>query len=141
VYFDSAAAAESAFYGAFSSGDHAEMMRVWASNGDVVCVHPMGPRLIGRDLIAASWEQILAGAAPRSFEIQLKATWGTTELAVHVVDEIISVPKSELQFAPVLATNVYKVIGGSWYMTAHHASIDASRSVPITMEEEAQTRH
>ena len=140
--FPTAAAAESAFYEAFANGDHPGVMRVWAKSDDIVCVHPMGPRLTGREPISASWVQILAGGSQRNFKIQLMNEWGDEDLAVHVINEIISVPTSDLEFNPVLATNVYHRIEGSWYMTVHHASIDA-RSLPAARPTEGAppTRH
>jgi hypothetical protein len=102
----------------------------------------MGPRLIGCEPIAASWAHILAGGPQRNFEIQVINEWGVGDLAVHVVNEIISVPSSNLEFNPVLATNVYRCIGGGWYMTAHHASIDASGQLAERPTDKAPpTRH
>ena len=51
--YASALEAEAAFYEAFEKADIDEMMAVWADDVDVVCVHPMGPRLEGRDAIRA----------------------------------------------------------------------------------------
>ena len=142
VTFDSAAAAESAFYAAFSSGDHLGMMEVWASDDEIVCVHPMGPRLTGRDLISASWVQILAGEPHRTFDIQLVTNWTDAELAVRVVNEIISLPTSKLEFTPVLATNVYRSSRNGWHIVEHHASIDASRNLGGPADsDEGHTRH
>ena len=133
--------AESAFYAAFRSDDHVGMMAVWANNEDLICVHPMGPRLDSRDIISASWQQILTGEPQRSFDIHLVTSWGDSDVSVHIVNEIISVPASELQFTPVLATNVYKFTGTSWYMIAHHASIDATSNRSVRADEQAPTRH
>lgn len=139
--YASASAAESAFYDAFSRGDHAAIMRVWAPSGDIVCVHPMGPRLIGFDAIAASWKLILAGESGRRFEIRTVTRWSEHDLAVHVVSELISVPGSRDQFSPVLATNVYQRIDDYWYLATHHASIDASDGLISAPSSEPQTRH
>ena len=117
------------------------MMAVWATDEDLVCVHPMGPRLNSWDVISASWQQILAGEPQRIFDIQLKAGWGDTGIAVRIVDEIISVPTSGLQFTPVIATNVYKFSDNGWYMIAHHASIDAASNRSVRDDEPARTRH
>jgi ketosteroid isomerase-like protein len=141
VAFPSASAAETAFYEAFANGDHAALMRVWARGGNVVCVHPMGPRLSGIDAVSASWRQILTGEPGREFETRLKTSWGDANLAVHVVDEIISIPARNTRFSPVLATNVYRRLDGHWYMTMHHASIDASRHLGESRNETSQTRH
>ena len=136
VSFLSSASAEAAFYDAFSNGDHAAMMGVWAQTTDIICVHPLGPRLTGLQQISESWKHILGNDGTREFEIQTKTKWSGDGLVVHVVNEIISVRGGELRFAPVLATNIYKRIDGGWLMVAHHASIDASKNV-----EPSQTRH
>ncbi len=117
------------------------MMAVWATTADLVCVHPMGPRLSTWDVISASWQQILAGEPQRVFDIRLKASWADANIAVRVVDEIIAVPTSGLHFAPVIATNIYKFYDDSWYMVAHHASLDAATDRRSSNEEPAETRH
>ncbi len=133
--------AESAFYTAFRNGDHIGMMAVWATNSALVCVHPMGPRLESWDQISASWEKILASDSQRLFEIRLKASWEETDISVRIVDELISVPTRGLQFAPVIATNVYRYSNNGWHMVAHHASVDATRYRDIRDEEPAHTHH
>ncbi len=122
----SPADAERAFYAAFARGDFDAIMSLWAPHDQVICVHPFGPRLSGRDAIAESWRQILAGDGSRHFELDVKSTWQNGDLAVHMLDEVISVPGSDAHFRPVIATNVYQCIDGNWFMVEHHASIDAS---------------
>lgn len=124
--FDSPLSAESAFYDAFGRADHAAMMEVWGSSDDIVCVHPMGPRLIGRALISDSWKLILAGDSRRKFDLRPKSRTQTENIAVHVLDEIISAPGSDTQFIPVLATNIYQRIDQFWFLILHHASIDST---------------
>lgn len=131
--------AERAFYAAFARGDFATMMSLWAPHESIICVHPLGPRLSGRDAIAESWRQILAADGQRQFEINVKSTWQSGDLAVHMLDEVISVPDSDAQFRPVIATNVYQCIDGNWFIVEHHASIDASG--PSSGPEETATRH
>ena len=131
--------AERAFYAAFAGSDFAAMMSLWAPHANVVCVHPLGPRLTGREAIAESWRQILATDALRQFELDIKTTWQSGDLAVHMLDEIISVPGSDARFRPVIATNVYQCIDGEWYIIEHHASIDAGD--PPTAPGEGATRH
>tara|TARA_R110002096_G_scaffold105345_3_gene231875 strand:- start:7759 stop:8181 length:423 start_codon:yes stop_codon:yes gene_type:complete len=118
--------AERAFYAAFASGNFAAMMSLWAPLESIVCVHPLGPRLRGTEAIAASWRQILTTDAPRNIELDVKSTWQNGDLAVHTLDEVISVPGRDVQFRPVIATNVYQCIDGFWFIVEHHASIDAS---------------
>jgi ketosteroid isomerase-like protein len=118
--------AEHAFYAAFAGSNFAAMMALWAPHESVVCVHPLGPRLSGREAIAESWRQILTADAQRHFELEIKSTWQSGDLAVHMLDEVISVPGSGARFRPVIATNVYQCVGGDWFIVEHHASIDAS---------------
>lgn len=131
--------AERAFYAAFAGGDFAAMMSLWAPHENIVCVHPLGPRLSGREAISESWRQILSADGQRHFEIDVKSTWQSGDLAVHMLDEVISVPGSDAQFRPVIATNVYQCIDGNWFIVEHHASIDASG--PSSGPEETATRH
>ena len=131
--------AERAFYAAFAGGDFATMMSLWAPHENLVCVHPLGPRLTGREAIGESWRQILATDAPRHFELDLKSMWQGADLAVHMLDEVISVPGSDARFRPVIATNVYQCLDGEWFIVEHHASIDASD--PPARQDEGATRH
>lgn len=134
-----AADAERAFYAAFASGDPDAMMSLWAPHANLVCVHPLGPRLTGRDAIAESWRHILTADGQRHFAIDVKSTWHSGDLAVHMVDEMISVPGSDLRFRPVIATNVYQCIDGNWFVVEHHASIDARE--PRADPDPVATRH
>ena len=59
--------------------------------------------------------------------------------AVHTLDEVISVPGRDVQFRPVIATNVYQCIDGFWFIVEHHASIDASE--PPAGPAAGTTRH
>ncbi|MFT4580295.1 MAG: ketosteroid isomerase-like protein [Gammaproteobacteria bacterium] len=124
--FDSPLSAENAFYDAFDRGDHVAMMNVWGSSDDIVCIHPMGPRLIGRKLISESWKLIFAGQSRRKFDIRAKSRTQDENVAVHILDEVISVPGSDAQFIPVLATNIYQRIDQFWFLILHHASIDST---------------
>jgi len=137
----SADAAEAAFYDAFAKGDHPRMMRIWAPDDDIVCIHPMGPRLTGREVVAASWRQILNHGTFHQFDLSMKSKWQSETLAVHVLDEIISLDGNSSGIRPVLATNVYRRIGHHWHMVAHHAGIDAQEVPAVTVRRDNATRH
>lgn len=119
--FYSAEEAEAAFYRAFERHDLDAMMSVWADEASVVCVHPGGPMLIGREAVRASWEQILAGSGTLSFVVQEVRREARDGLAVHVVQEHIR-SGDEPAGPPVLATNVYRLTDRGWRMILHHAS-------------------
>lgn len=119
--FASAEEAEAAFYRAFERHDLEAMMAVWADEAVIVCVHPGGPMLIGRDAVRASWDQILAGGGPMSFVVQAVRHETRDGLAVHVVQEHIRAG-DERPGPPVLATNVYRLTERGWRMILHHGS-------------------
>lgn len=119
--FSSVEEAEAAFYRAFERRDLDAMMAVWADEATVVCVHPGGPMLIGREAVRASWEQILGGGGSVGFTVQEVRRETRDGLAVHVVQEHIRAG-DERPGPPVLATNVYRLTDRGWRMILHHAS-------------------
>lgn len=121
--FSSAAAAEAAFYEAFSTADLSAMMAVWAAAADIVCIHPAGPRLEGFDEIQHSWALILADGMPRSFTLRGRLVLGTDDMRIHILEENITVPGTAFVAPPVLATNAYRRLHDGWYMILHHASV------------------
>ncbi len=127
---------EGAFYRAFSQRDLAGMMAVWAEEDDIVCVHPGGRTVIGREAIRASWEEIFRNAPDMQFVVAEKQRSHGETLAVHVVHEHI---RASGQLArPILATNVYRRTAGGWRMVLHHASPDSTEVPPPA---EPQTLH
>jgi ketosteroid isomerase-like protein len=121
--FESAAAAEAAFYTAFEDGDLDAMMAVWADSPGIVCVHPMSQPLSGCAAVRASWAQIFASGQTVSIGIDLIAETVSVELAVRVVHERIRVTEAGGGHdGIVLATNAYRRLEGGWRMVLHHAS-------------------
>lgn len=121
--FDSSEAAEDAFYAAFARGRLDEMMKVWSTAEDVVCIHPGGPRLRGVAEIRASWAQIFDNSMPRAFELRGRLILGEGAQRIHLVEENIRVPGTHFVSPPVLATNVYRREGRTWRLVLHHASV------------------
>ena len=119
VYYSTSRQAEEAFYRAFQRGDIEMMMSVWSDDGDVVCIHPGGPRLDGSDAIRESWQQIFVHERGIRFEVTSKRCV-ENDVAIHHVVELISMhgePQSE-----IIATNIYRKTKKGWRMTLHHAS-------------------
>ncbi|MGR8920394.1 MAG: nuclear transport factor 2 family protein [Gammaproteobacteria bacterium] len=121
--FRSSLDAEAAFYEAFSNGDLEAMMQVWAGIAEIACIHPSGPRLEGPGEVRASWAEILAGDVVRSFELRGRQVSGGEDVRVHILEENITVPGTAFVAPPVLATNVYRLINGGWFLVLHHASV------------------
>jgi uncharacterized protein (TIGR02246 family) len=115
--------AERAFYHAFTQCDPQAMGRVWAEDG-VICIHPGGTLLQGRTAVLQSWAQILTGALKPSVRIETISRFRHGDLAVHVVEEHITPGSgSSASASMILATNVFRLIDGAWYLVAHHASL------------------
>ncbi len=140
--FDTSQNAENAFYRAFERGEIEEMMSVWAVGSDIKCIHPMGTILSGSLAIRASWVDIFQAQFPRRFEVERVNLIQTADLAIHTVFETIVLPVRRQRFPPLLATNIYRRIEGSWHMVLHHASpIGSTEPAPLERRESAATRH
>jgi ketosteroid isomerase-like protein len=111
--------AEAAFYAAFEKADLAAMMEVWATDENIVCIHPLGPTLVGRNAVERSWKAIFQDTSPMRFRIEAQHRTAGSNVVVHVVHEHIEAAE---QSHIVLATNVYHLIDAGWCMVLHHAS-------------------
>ena len=132
-------AAEAAFYAAFAGTDLEAMRSVWATGHDVVCIHPAGTPISGYDSIMASWREILGGGKAFELAFELVARTQGPDMMVSTVYERFRPARAAMTAAPVMATNVYRLINGSWRMVLHHASPVAAPSRP--REQPAPTRH
>jgi len=120
--FETALAAQEAFYSALARGDLEALMSVWADEDEAVCVHPSGTRTIGVDAIRASFEEIFSGGAVRVDTTSLLA-YEDDNLAVHSLVEHVAVQgRMGEQVVNVVATNVYVRSSLGWSMLLHHAS-------------------
>jgi ketosteroid isomerase-like protein len=132
-------AAEAAFYAAFAATDPDAMRAVWATGHDVACIHPAGAPISGYDAVMASWRDILGGDS--SFELAFEpiSRSQSPTLMVSTVYERFRPAGAAGEAAPVLATNVYRLVDGLWKMVLHHASPVAAPSRPRVQP--APTRH
>ena len=113
---------EAQFYEALQQGDIERLMAVWADDDEVACVHPGGPRLIGRAAIRNSFDSIFANGAIPVMPEQVHRLQTMTS-AVHHLAERISITTAEgTRTAWVLATNVYLKTEEGWRLVVHHAS-------------------
>ncbi len=113
--------AETAFYAAFERGDLQAMMTIWADDEAIVCVHPLGPLLVGRKAVQQSWKAIFARSSNMKFTVERQLRTADEGVAVHIVYEYIELPRQRRRQA-VIATNAYRRTGSGWYMILHHAS-------------------
>ena len=137
--FATSSDAEEAFYAAFERADLNDMMKVWADDDTIICIHPMGQRLEGREAVLQSWRQIFAGGARMRFEVSEITRTLNGDLAVHCVYERIRHGPRLAERSLVLATNIYKATDRGWRLVVHHAS--PGGSLPSDAEEPSSTLH
>lgn len=112
---------EDAYYDAFDENDIEKMMSVWADTDETVCLLPMYPAIKGLDAIRQAFTPLLNPDS--QFEIQVRHLhWIETDgMAVHLVEESITVPGAAPQ--SVYATNIYqKLPDGQWRLSMHQNS-------------------
>lgn len=114
--------AEAVFYAAFEDGDLEAMARIWARSGDVVCVHPHGPQLVGYDQVMQSWENILDNTAGVRIAVQVVNQYDEGDVSVRFVNETLVNEHSDATPVTVLATNAYQRTESGWRIVLHHAS-------------------
>jgi len=122
--FESPEAAEMAFYQAFEQGDQDLMTAVWADDPDILCVHPGGERLQGREAVLESWGEILAamrGVVIRATDIVVLGQ-GTVQIR-HVREQLYVDGQRR---GVILATNAYRQFSHGWLMVLHHGTPDPS---------------
>lgn len=131
-------AAETAFYAAFENADLQKMMEIWATSEEIACIHPMGPCLHGRSIIEQSWQAVFNEGSKMQFSLTKIQNTLSGNIAVHMLYENISLRdnRTRLNATPLVTTNIYQLIDGSWYMVLHHASLS-----PLDFESETQVRH
>lgn len=106
-----------AFYQAFLGRDIPAMNQVWAKDTPILCIHPGGQALCGRDQVITSWQQILAHV--------------TCPRIIHKVDKVVSYDALVLvtcyewdERRPdnlLLATNGFSREGERYKMVFHQA--------------------
>jgi ketosteroid isomerase-like protein len=113
---------ENAFYDALQNGDIEKLMRCWADEDDVVCVHPGGARLVGAGAIRAAFDEMFTNGRIRVSAHNVRKVEAMASAVHSVVERIEVMTESGPANAWVLATNVYHRTGQGWRMVAHHAS-------------------
>lgn len=113
-------AANRAYYRAFSGCDFEAMSELWGT-GEISCVHPGWPALIGRDAVLASYREIMRNPSQEPIEFRSERTLiAATEGRVFCVEVVAGVA--------LMATNWFKLAHGAWSLVHHQASPLASFS-------------
>ena len=128
--YDSATAAEEAFYQAFRDLNKTRMQAVWVESPESYCIHPSGQLFRGWESIISSWTSIFQGAEKPNIQYMLINRSQHAELAIHLVVERIGSGIAKTETGPlVFATNVYQLTSQGWRMLGHHAA--QAHSEPI----------
>ncbi len=113
---------EAAFYEALQTGDIEALMRCWADEDDIVCVHPGGPRVVGPGAIRATFEAMFSGGAVAAQPERLRKIESVASAVHHLIEKVeVQTPRGQ-RSAWVIATNVYHKTPQGWRLVAHHAS-------------------
>lgn len=125
--------AETAFYTAFANTDLDAMMAVWLESDSISCVHPVGPRILGREAVRTSWAGIFSNSGSLKFRLADVHRTQDGLLSVHVLHEHITLPGEAEERPPAVTTNIYQLTEKGWRMIMHHASPVAAqlKSVPV----------
>jgi ketosteroid isomerase-like protein len=137
VIFATAQDAEAAFYEALERADLDAMMRVWAEDEDIICVHPGGARLVGYTLIRSVWQHIFNNDYKFVYRVTQKNVVATPFAVVSSVVLHVSTRNNDTMRAPLAATNVFARGPMGWRIVAHHSSV----LPPNSVGEEAKTLH
>ncbi len=132
--FSSPQDAEDAFYDAFEANDLEAMMSVWADAEDIVCIQPMSPIFQGPADIGRTWEQVFSHDKKPEIMVYHHQWIENEGIAVHIVEEQISLPGIPQQPPPVIATNGYRRESSGWRMVLHHVSLPPPPPGPFGMQ-------
>lgn len=119
-HYDSAQAAEDAFYDALDDRDVGRLRGVWEDSVDIACLLPMQPLLHGAEVDAA-WRPLMHGDLRLDIQVRHIRWLETGDLAIHFVEERVSVGGRPSP-APVYATNIYRKGATGWRLLLHQNS-------------------
>lgn len=128
------------FYRHFSEKDYSSMESLWIHDASALCIHPSGSSLIGSSKVLASFKEMFQKGnksfqtnriEPSNIRLSVK---GTT--AIVTCDEEVYTKRfyrgrnrentnTENGMELVnkfVTTNIFRKVGGRWYMSHHHAS-------------------
>jgi ketosteroid isomerase-like protein len=113
---------EAQFYDALRSGNIEQLMRCWADEDEISCVHPGGSRLVGAGSIRSAFEAMFANGTIRATPLRVHKIEALSSSVHSVIEKIEVMTPEGPREAYVIATNVYHKTAQGWRMVAHHAS-------------------
>lgn len=113
---------EAQFYDALRSGDIDKLMRCWADEDEISCVHPGGSRVVGAGAIRSAFDAMFANGTIRATPMRVRKIEALSSSVHSVIEKIEVMTPEGPREAYVIATNVYHKTAQGWRMVAHHAS-------------------
>jgi ketosteroid isomerase-like protein len=120
---------EAQFYEALRDGDIEKLMRCWADEDDISCVHPGGPRTLGSGAIRSAFDAMFANGTIRATPLRVRKIEALSSSVHSVIEKIEVMTQEGPREAYVIATNVYNKTAQGWRMVAHHASPGTAREM------------
>ncbi|MGZ8260845.1 MAG: YybH family protein [Caldimonas sp.] len=120
---------ELALYEAMRRGDVERLMALWSDDDEICCIHPGGERLLGPAAIRASFEAMFGNGTIDAEPHRVRRLQSHSSAVHSVLERIRVATKDGVQFAWVLATNVYLKSAQGWRLVAHHASPGSATEV------------
>ena len=120
--FETAQAAEDAFYDALEERDVDLMGRVWDDTPDIACVLPMQPLVQGAQ-VREMMRELLLSKVPLDIRVTHIDWVDLGDVAIHYVEEYNNAAKLPPGAPGILATNVFRQRGAAgWTMILHQNS-------------------
>jgi ketosteroid isomerase-like protein len=117
--FETPADAEDAYYDAIDDSDLAKMMEVWSDSPEATCLLPMQTLQQGPDAIRELWQTMLDKTLGLDITIN-HITWiACGDVAIHLLEEMVSLGNGKQRQPPIYATNVYRRKDAGWQLLIH----------------------
>lgn len=114
--------ASTAFYEALQHANLNTMMRIWADDEEITCIHPSGLRVVGYDAVKAAWQTIFSHG-PLRVQPSRPLIMTTVMSSVHILVEQITLDTPQgPQAAHCYVTNIFHKGRSGWRMVLHHTS-------------------
>ena len=116
-------AVNQAFYRAFEKKDSSGMSAVWSKGTGSLCIHPGRKVLQGWEAIRDSWEMIFRATKYLEIDTDIISTEITGNIAyVVLIENVLQISGGQRIKAQSIATNIFELMGGKWYLIHHHGS-------------------
>ncbi|MGD1804046.1 nuclear transport factor 2 family protein [Dapis sp. BLCC M126] len=116
-------AANQAFYRAFEKRDIVALDGILSKGINTVCIHPGRDAIRGFDKIRNSWDLIFKNTDYIEIDLDVITAEINGDIGyVVVVENFRQVNRGRRIKAESIATNIFEIMGGNWYLIHHHGS-------------------